>query len=98
MVEAARPSVRAIARSDRPLAFRPASRSLSSAESWAYPDMAAPLSVWRQMDTSSINGRAPHPGPHPDPPDERLRPVEGDGRGVGTGRLARRGLGLGRAL
>ena len=67
MVDAARPSARAIARSDRPAAFRSASRSLSSAERWAYPDMAAPFSVWRQTDTLSVNGVAPHAGIHPRP-------------------------------
>ena len=60
MVEAARPSTRAIALSDRPSAFRPAIRSLSSTERWEYPDMATPFSPSSQTDTSFAHGVALH--------------------------------------
>ncbi len=51
--------------SDRPSAFKPAIRSLSSAVRWEYPDMATPFSVSRRTDTSSALGVALHDGTHP---------------------------------
>ena len=60
MVDTARPSALAIDRSDRPSAIRPASRSLSSAVRWEYPDTATPFSVSRRTDTSSALGVALH--------------------------------------